>query len=79
MDSKGRYLDNIFIERLWRSLKYEEAFLNAYASIQEARASIGSWFILYNGIRLHQALGYRTRARCSWRRQPVGMWTTQAR
>ena len=60
MDGKGRYLDNIFIERLWRSLKYEEVFLKAYASVQEARAGIGSWFILYNDIRLHQALGYRT-------------------
>ena len=60
MDGKGRYLDNIFIERLWRSLKYEAVFLKAYASVQEARAGIGSWFILYNDIRLHQALGYRT-------------------
>jgi putative transposase len=60
MDGKGRYLDNIFIERLWRSLKYEEVFLKAYASVREARAGIGSWFVLYNDIRLHQSLGYRT-------------------
>ena len=41
MDGKGRYMDNIFVERLWRSLKYEEAYLNAYASVAEAKAGIG--------------------------------------
>ena len=43
MDGKGRYMDNIFVERLWRSLKYEEVYLNAYASVAEAKAGIGSW------------------------------------
>jgi putative transposase len=43
MDGKGRYLDNIFIERLWRSLKYEEVFIKAYASVAEARLGIGAW------------------------------------
>ncbi len=60
MDGKGRYLDNIFIERLWRSLKYEEVFIKAYGSVGEARGSIGTWLNFYNDERLHQALGYKT-------------------
>ena len=60
MDGKGRFLDNIFIERLWRSLKYEEVFIKAYATVLEARAGIGSWLAFYNDERLHQALDYRT-------------------
>ena len=60
MDGKGRYLDNIFIERLWRSLKYEDVYIKAYASVLEARRGIGGWFTFYNDRRLHQALGYRT-------------------
>ena len=59
MDGKGRFLDNIFIERLWRSLKYEEVYLKAYASVPEARTSIGAWLAFYNGERKHQSLGYR--------------------
>ena len=60
MDGKGRYLGNIFIERLWRSLKYEAVFLKAYASVAEARQDIGDWMNFYNDQRKHQALGYRT-------------------
>ncbi len=60
MDGKGRFLDNIFIERLWRSLKYEEVYLKAYEDIKEARASIADWFRFYNFERPHQALGYST-------------------
>src|SRR6266516_4174954 len=60
MDGKGRYMDNIFVERLWRSLKYEEVYLNAYASVAEAKAGIGSWLSFYNDERQHQSLGYRT-------------------
>ena len=60
MDGKGRFLDNIFIERLWRSLKYEEVFTHAYASVAEARCGIGAWLDFYNDERKHQALGYRT-------------------
>ncbi len=60
MDGKGRYLDNIFIERLWRSLKYEDVYIKAYASVQEARRGIAAWLTFYNDGRLHQALGYRT-------------------
>ena len=56
MDGKGRYLDNIFIERLWRSIKYEEVHLKAYADGREARDGIGSWMNFYNHHRPHQAL-----------------------
>ena len=71
MDGKGRYMDNIFVERLWRSLKYEEVYLNAYASVAEAKAGIGSWLEFYNEERQHQSLGYRTprqvyEAECRW-------------
>src|SRR5216683_2302215 len=71
MDGKGRYMDNIFVERLWRSLKYEEVYLNAYASVAEAKAGIGSWLGFYNEERPHQSLGYRTprqayEAECPW-------------
>ena len=71
MDGKGRYMDNIFVERLWRSLKYEEVYLNAYASVAEAKAGIGSWLGFYNEERQHQSLGYRTprqayEAECPW-------------
>ena len=60
MDGKGRFLDNIFIERLWRSLKYEEVFIKAYGSVAASRAGIGGWFGFYNDERPHQAMGYRT-------------------
>jgi len=60
MDGKGRCMDNIFVERLWRSLKYEEVYLNAYASVAEARTGIGAWLHFYNEERPHQSLGYRT-------------------
>ena len=60
MDGRGRYLDNIFIERLWRSLKYEEVFIKAYGSVIEARRGLGGWLAFYNGERPHQALDYRT-------------------
>ena len=60
MDGKGRYLDNIFIERLWRSLKYEEVYIKAYGSVAAARLGIGLWLTFYNDERPHQALDYRT-------------------
>src|SRR5678816_283606 len=71
MDGKGRYMDNIFVERLWRSLKYEEVYLHAYASVAEAKAGIGFWLGFYNEERQHQSLGYRTprqayEAECPW-------------
>jgi putative transposase len=60
MDGKGRCMDNIFVERLWRSLKYEEVYLNAYATVADAKAGIGCWLEFYNAERQHQSLGYRT-------------------
>src|SRR5271168_1172995 len=60
MDGKGRFLDNIFIEGLWRSLKYEEVYIKAYGSVAEARQGIGAWLGFYNEKRPHQALDYRT-------------------
>ena len=52
--------DNIFAERLWRSLKYEEAYLKSYQTVREAREGLASYFHFYNNQRLHQALGYQT-------------------
>ena len=60
MDGKGRYLDNIFIERLWRSLKYEEVYIRAYDPVTEARRSLGVWLAFYNNERPHQSLAYQT-------------------
>lgn len=60
MDGKGRCRDNIFVERLWRSLKYEEVYLNAYADVREARAGIGHWIRYYDLERPHSALGNLT-------------------
>ena len=62
MDGRGRCMDNIFVERLWRSLKYEEVYLKDYASVTEARAGIAGYFQFYNHERLHQSLDYRTPA-----------------
>ncbi len=62
MDGRGRCLDNIFIERLWRSLKYEEVYLHDYTLVPEARAGIGRYFRFYNYERPHQSLDYRTPA-----------------
>jgi putative transposase len=60
MDGKGRWIDNIFIERLWRSVKYEEVYLHAYASGGEARESLRRYFAFYNAVRIHQIHEYRT-------------------
>ena len=62
MDGKGRYLDNIFVERLWRSVKYEEVYLKAYRNGSEARRGIDAYLAWYNRERPHQSLGYRTPA-----------------
>ena len=61
-DGRGRALDNIFVERLWRSLKYEEVYLKSYRSVSEAVEGIGGYFAFYNNERLHQSLGYQTPA-----------------
>jgi putative transposase len=59
MDGRGRFSDNIFVERLWRSLKFEEVYLKAYQNVAQARRGIAAYFNFYNNERLHQALGYR--------------------
>jgi putative transposase len=56
MDGKGAWRDNVFVERLWRSVKYEEVYLRAYDSVSEARASIGRYLHFYNGRRPHSSL-----------------------
>ena len=60
MDGRGRCMDNVFVERLWRSIKYEEVYLKAYQNGSEARRGIGAYLALYNRERPHQALGYQT-------------------
>ena len=65
MDGRGRFMDNIFIERLWRSIKYEEVHLKAYADGRDARAGIGSWMTFYNFRRPHQAMNNQT---------PMSVW-----
>ena len=60
MDGKGCWRDNVFVERLWRSVKYEEVYLHAYQSVAEARAGIGRYFAFYNARRSHAALDRRT-------------------
>ena len=60
MDGRGRALDNVFVERLWRSVKYEEVYLQDYGGMGEAQRGLGHYFPFYNEERPHQALGYRT-------------------
>jgi putative transposase len=59
MDGRGRALDNVFVERLWRTVKYEEVYLRDYQTVWEARHGLAHYFVFYNEERLHQALGYR--------------------
>lgn len=60
MDGKGRAIDNVFVERLWRSVKYENVYLNDYSSVRELRSGLKDYFEFYNRERLHQSLDYRT-------------------
>ena len=60
MDGKGAWRDNIFVERLWRSIKYEEVYLRGYDSVSEACASIGQYLTFYNGRRPHSSLDGKT-------------------
>lgn len=60
MDSPGRALDNVFVERMWRSLKYEQIYLNEYESMPELKASVERYYQFYNSERFHQSLEYRT-------------------
>jgi len=59
MDGKGRYIDNIFIERLWRSVKYEDVYIKGYGTMLEAYRGLKEYFEHYNGGRLHKSLGRR--------------------
>lgn len=60
MDGRGRAIDNVFIERLWRSLKYEDIYMKDYQTVQELREGLRQYFLFYNTVRQHQALEYRT-------------------
>ena len=60
MDGKGRWIDNVFVERLWRSVKYEEVYLKAYETIAQARTGIGTYFQFYNSERRHQSMNRQT-------------------
>ena len=79
MDGKGRYSDNIFVERLWRTVKYEEVYLKAYSNVTEARRELEDYFRFYNDLRPHQALGYRTPAEVFHGEQKAGEETVQRR
>ena len=68
MDGKGRFLDNIFVERLWRSLKYECVYLHAWETGSEAKAGVGKWMQFYNRKRPHSALGGKPPAVVYWQR-----------
>jgi transposase InsO family protein len=70
MDGRGRWMDNVFIERLWRSLKHEDVYLKGYADAREAHADIASWVAFYNAARPHQALSNRT---------PMAVWRDHQR
>jgi putative transposase len=60
MDGKGRWIDNVFVERLWRSVKYEEVYLKAYETVAEARTGIGTYFQFYNSERRHRSMNRQT-------------------
>jgi len=73
MDGKGAWRDNVFVERLWRSVKYEEVYLKAYDSVAEARASIGRYLDFYNRKRPHSSLGARTPDQAYFNHQPQAL------
>lgn len=66
MDGKGRALDNVFVERLWRTVKYEDVYLHDYRTIPEVRAGLKDYFAFYNARRPHQSLGYKTPSLVYW-------------
>ena len=82
MDGRGRWIDNVFIERVWRSLKHQDVYLKGYADGCEAKAGIAEYFVFYNEQPLHQALDYRA-PMAVWRegaaRGAYDIWTTLAR
>ena len=70
MDGRGAWRDNVFVERLWRSVKYEEIYLRAYDTVSTARASIGRYLAFYNGRRPHSSLERRTPDQAYFNRLP---------
>ena len=70
MDGKGRWVDNVYVERLWRSVKYEEVYLKAYKSMTEAKSSLSEYFAFYNQKRYHQHLDYKTPDEVYWKTPP---------
>ena len=62
MDGKGRALDNVFVERLWRSVKYEDVYLKKYETMFECESGLKKYFAFYNNDRIHQSLDYKTPA-----------------
>ena len=62
MDGRGRFLDNIFVERLWRTVKYEDLYIKGYTTVAELEAGLADYFWFYNHERPHQSLGYQTPA-----------------
>ncbi|QDU65094.1 transposase [Engelhardtia mirabilis] len=70
MDGKGRWIDNVMVERLWRSLKYEDIYLRAYQDLAELALGLGRWLTHYNHDRPHQSLGWQT---------PMDVYTPQAK
>jgi len=79
MDGKGCFLDNIFVERLWRSLKYECVYLHAWESGSEAKAGVAKWIEFYNQRRPHSALGGRPPAVTYWQNIETNQPNQQAR
>ena len=73
MDGRGRFYDNIFVERLWRTVKYEEVYLKDYASPRDARLNLERYFEFYNTERLHQSLAYRSPAEVYYGEKCVGI------
>jgi len=73
MDGKGRWADNVFVERLWRSLKYEHVYLHAYESVGEARSKIGRYFEFFNSQRPHSSLGAQTPDQICFHRPPEAL------
>ena len=66
MDGRGRALDNIFVERLWRTVKYEHVYLHEFQTVAEVKAGLDTYFRFYNHERLHQSLDYHTPAQVYW-------------
>jgi putative transposase len=73
MDGKGRWRDNVFVERIWKSIKYEEVYLHAYESVQQARESIGCYLKFYNSVRPHSSLGAFTPDQVYFNRLPEAL------